>query len=368
MDAYRACLDLVGELSRVLDAAVAAGQPAGGAAQVGVAGQRPGEDRLGDAADRDAEVEGVLDGPAAGALLLGLVEHDVDERLTRAGVGVGQDLGGDLDQVRVEAAGVPGPERLGDLRGLEADAVPEQVVGLGDELHVGVLDAVVHHLDEVAGPVRADVGAARGAVHVRADRLEHRAEALVGFGAAAGHDGRAVQRALLATGDTHADEVQALFPEFRFAAAGVVEVRVAAVDDHVALFQEGGELVDHRVGGVTRVDHDDQAARALQGLHELFRGFGPDEVPLVAELVDHGGHAGDGPVVQGHGVSVAGEVAGQVAAHHAESGDADLSRCLRHMLRYSSCTVSCTAPVELVTATMPLRLGLQPPPPVSASD
>ena len=99
-------LDLVGEV-RVRRGRPGPGQAAGGAAQVGVAGQGPGEDRLGDAADRDAQVERVLDGPAAGALLLGLVEHDVDERLAGLGVGVGQHLGGDLDQVGVQAACVP---------------------------------------------------------------------------------------------------------------------------------------------------------------------------------------------------------------------------------------------------------------------
>ena len=177
MDAYRACSTWSANSVASAARGRGAGQAAGRAAQVGVAGQRAGEDRLGDAAHRHAQVERVLDGPAAGALLLGLVEHDVDEGLAGAGVGVSQDLGGDLDEIGVQAAVVPGPERLGDLRGRHADAVPEQVVRLGDELHVGVLDAVVHHLDEVAGPVRADVRAARGAVHVRADRLEHRAEA-----------------------------------------------------------------------------------------------------------------------------------------------------------------------------------------------
>ena len=166
--------------------------------------------------------------------------------------------------------------------------------------------------------------------------------------ASAGHDARAVERALLAAGDAHADEVQVLLPELRLAAAGVTEVRVAAVDDHVAVFQQRGELVDHRVGGRAGVDHDDQPAGALESLHELLRGLGRDEVPLVAELIDHGRRAGGGPVVQGHGVSVPGEVAGQVPAHHAEAGHADLRRCLRHVLRSPLC---CSV---LLCAALPL--------------
>ena len=181
MEAYSACSTWFCEVRELRGSAPCARQVTGGTAQVGVTGQGAGEDRLGDAADRDTQVERVLHRPAAGALLLGLVEHDVDEGLAGRLVLVGQYLGGDLDQVGVEPAGVPASERLGGLGGLLADGVPEQVVGFGDELHVGVLDAVVHHLDEVARPVRPDVRAARGVIHVRADRLEHGAEGLVGL-------------------------------------------------------------------------------------------------------------------------------------------------------------------------------------------
>ena len=40
--------------------------------------QRPREHRLGDPGQRDAELERVLGGPAAGALLLGGIEDHVD--------------------------------------------------------------------------------------------------------------------------------------------------------------------------------------------------------------------------------------------------------------------------------------------------
>ena len=173
----------------------------GGRALRDRAGQRAGERGLRDAGDRHAEVERVLHGPAAGALLLRLVEHDVDERRPRLGVDVLQDVGGDLDEERLEVARVPVGEDLPDLRGRGTQPLAQQVVRLGDELHVGVLDAVVHHLHEVAGAVGADVRAARHAVDLGRDLLEDRAERLVGLLGAAGHDRRAEQRALLAAGD-----------------------------------------------------------------------------------------------------------------------------------------------------------------------
>jgi hypothetical protein len=115
--------------------------------------QRAGEHRLGDAGHRHPEVQGGLHRPAAGALLFGLVEDDVDERLAGLGVDLAEHLGGDLHQEAVQVAGVPLGEHLGDLRRGEAEAVTQQLVGLADELHVGVLDAVVHHLHEVARAV-----------------------------------------------------------------------------------------------------------------------------------------------------------------------------------------------------------------------
>ena len=64
---------------------------------------------------------------------------------------------------------VPLGEHVGDLGGGLAGAAADQVVGLGDELHVGVLDAVVHHLHEVTGAVVADVRDARLALGDRGD-------------------------------------------------------------------------------------------------------------------------------------------------------------------------------------------------------
>ena len=152
------------------------GQPGGDRALLGVARQRAREHRLGDARHGDAEVERGLHGPRAGALGAGLVEDDVDQRLAGLGVDLAEHLGGDLDEVRLQLAVVPLGEHVGDLGGALSGAAADQVVRLGDELHVGVLDAVVHHLDEVSGAVVADVRHAWLALGDRGDRAQDRAE------------------------------------------------------------------------------------------------------------------------------------------------------------------------------------------------
>ena len=134
---------------------------------------------------------------------------------------------------------------------------------------------------DAVGP---DVRAARHAVDVRGDLLQQRAERLVGLGGAAGHDRRAVERALLAAGDAGADEVQAALADRLLAADGVGVERVAAVDDDVALFHRVGELVDHGVGRVARLDHDQHPARLLQRRNEFRDGLAAHELALGAVL------------------------------------------------------------------------------------
>ncbi len=238
---------------------------------------------------------------------------------------MGEDLGGDLDQIRVQPPGVPAPEGLRDLRGGVPGHPAQQVVRLRDELHVRVLDAVVHHLHEVPGPVGTDVRGARGTVlRPGGDPLQHRAQGGVRLGGAARHDARAVQGALLAAGDARPDEVDTALAQLLLPATGVLEVGVAAVDDDVAVLQQGRELLDHRVRRFPGLHHDHQAPGALQRGDELLGGVRGDEGPLVTELLHQGVGAGGRAVVHGDGEAVAGEVTGQIAAHHRESGDADL--------------------------------------------
>ena len=178
---------------------------------------------------------------------------------------------------------VPLLEHRGDRVGLVTADAPQQVVGLGDELHVGVLDAVVDHLDEVAGAVGADVGDTRFAVDDRGDGSEDGAERLVGRFGATGHDRGAVEGALFAAGDSGADEVQSLRLQRRLAPDRVVEVGVAAVDDDVARLEQLGELVDDGVGARARLHHDDRGARLRQRRDEVLDRFRGDE-PGVAVL------------------------------------------------------------------------------------
>lgn len=67
---------------------------------------------------------------------------------------------------------------------------------------------------------------------------------------------------LLTAGDTRADEEEALGLELVRPADRVGVVRVAAVDDDVALVEVGGELLNEGVDGLAGLDEDCWGRRA----------------------------------------------------------------------------------------------------------
>ena len=85
---------------------------------------------------------------------------------------MGEDFCGDFNQVRVQITLVPFPENVGDLCWFHVRAVAEQVVGLANDLHIGILNAVVDHLHKVARTIRTDVCAAWCAVNLCGNRFQ----------------------------------------------------------------------------------------------------------------------------------------------------------------------------------------------------
>src|SRR5215471_4399357 len=63
----------------------------------------------------------------------------------------------ELDEKRSERSLIPRVEHRASIRRGEPEAAVQHVVHLGDDLHVAVLDAVVHHLDEMPGRIGTDM-------------------------------------------------------------------------------------------------------------------------------------------------------------------------------------------------------------------
>ena len=185
-------------------------------------GEGAREHRLGDRGDRRTEHQGVDAGPFAGALLPCRIQDQIDEGAARLLVGPREDPGGDLDEVARQLALVPVREDPAHGAGPDAADPSEQRIRLGDHLHVAVLDAVVHHLHVVAGPVGTNPLAAWDATaDLRGDGLEDRLDHRPGAGVAARHDARPEQGAFLPAGDAGPDVEDPLFRQRAGAPRGV---------------------------------------------------------------------------------------------------------------------------------------------------
>ena len=199
---------------------------------------------------------------------------------------LGKHVRGDLDQVGLQPTVVPLAKDGRDVVGGEAERAAQQVVRLGDELDVRVLDAVVDHLHEVTRPVGPDVGAARNAIDLGGDCGEHFLDTCVGLACTTGHEAGAVQRALLPTRDAAADEAQAQLLDRSGATLRVLKKGVAAVDDGVSLFQHLDQRVDRLVDRRPGLDHHQHGAGWFEDPRQVFEGVGGLKVAIRAV----GGH------------------------------------------------------------------------------
>src|SRR5216684_2438912 len=151
--------------------------------------------------------------------------------------------------------------RVGFAMRLAGVGMLENVQAFGVSGHQAVLDAVVHHLDEVAGAGRAAVkitffGSARhfvaagSAINVAAagrERFENRIEALHNISLAANHLAIAALKAPNAAAGADIAIVNSFRGEF-FRAADIIDVvRIAAVDDHIVFLELAHQIVQRSI-------------------------------------------------------------------------------------------------------------------------
>ena len=202
----------------------------------------------------------------------------------------------------------------------------ENIVHLTDELHVAVLDAVVHHLDVVASTDGAEVSRASLTVDLCGalghDGLDELPRALL----AAWHEGRAVAGALFAAGDAHADELDALLGQFLASTDGVGKPLVSAVDDDISLLHVLGKLRDGVVDGLSGLDEDDDLARLLELVAEVLvvRRARDGQVALGLGSRDGRLHLRRRPVADRDAEAVLRHVQREVLAHHGETPETNV--------------------------------------------
>ncbi len=276
-----------------------------------------------DGGDDHGVFHGVHDRPLARAFLAGGVEDDIDEGLARLGVVLFENFRRDLDEVAFEVAVVPVGKDLAKLGGGEASGF-EDVVGLADELHIAVLDAVVDHFHVVARTAGTDVGDAGLAIDFGGNGFEDGLHHIPSGERSAGHDGGAFAGTFFTARDARADETQTFFREIGIATLGVGVERVAAIDDDIALVEERDELLDDRVHGPTGFHHDLDFARSGERLHELLEGLGADEFFARVSRDEFIG-GGSGAVVNADLKAARFHVENEILAHDGQSDKSEVA-------------------------------------------
>ena len=280
-------------------------------------------DRSGDGWNCHSLVQRLLRSPFSGAFLLSFVEHEVDKRLTGLFVSMSEDVRGDFNEKRLERPAIPFREYVGKLGRVEAQSRAKNVVSFRDQLHIAVLDSVVHHLDEMARAVRANVRDAGTRVSLCGDGFENRANVFVSFASAARHQRRSVPSAFFAARDARSDEAQTVFAKRFFATLCIPKVRVSAVDEYVALFKQGFDSLDCHIDRRARLDHHHHSARPLQRAHEFFNGPCAGE-SLALILADKAVYPFGFEVPNRDREAVLLDVQGKIAAHHREPNHSEL--------------------------------------------
>jgi hypothetical protein len=134
--------------------------------------------------------------------------------------------------------------------------------GLSDPVAAGLV--TVGALDLGSGLLCKSEGREGGSrqsrARPRAERRRGRTEDLLDVGPggvrSSGHERGTVSGTLLTTRDSGSDEKEALSLELVGSSDGVGVVRVSTVDDDVSLLEEGGELLNESVNGLSGLDED----------------------------------------------------------------------------------------------------------------
>jgi hypothetical protein len=91
-------------------------------------------------------------------------------------------------------------------------------------------------------------------IYLRCGLLEDVLDMWPSGGGTTRHEGRTISRTLFTTGNTGSDKEEAFLFEILCTTNGIGEVRIATVDDDIALFEIRDQLVDEIVNCDTSLD------------------------------------------------------------------------------------------------------------------
>ena len=158
-------------------------------------------------------------------------------------------------------------------------AVFHKLVCLANQLHIAVFDTVVYHFDEMSRTIPADPIATRLTLRgFRGNRLENRFNSFPCTLISARHDRRAVPRAFLSAGDSHADKQNTFFGKVTGASGCIRIIGISSVNDDIALIQKRQQLFDKVVNHRTCLNHQHNFSWFFQFINQVLQRICADNI------------------------------------------------------------------------------------------
>ena len=264
--------------------------------------QTPGEDGLSNQSDWDGKQwQGGIDicfqltwntgfersngGPFSSTLLSSRVEDLINHEFAII-VLEPENVGGDIDQERVEYTLIPFSEDVRDLVVGEIETMSKNFIGFSNQLHVTVFNAwailsmgiimigkssitVMDHFDVVTGTSFTNPVTTRLIKRFGSSGLENGLNCGPGKCRTTGHEGRTIAGAFLSSRNPGTNKQETLLLELLRPADRVRVVRVTAIDDDITLVKKGDELLNKGVNGITGLNKENNFAWLLQLCNEL---------------------------------------------------------------------------------------------------
>src|SRR5437879_519139 len=165
----------------------------------------------------------------------------------------------------------------------------------------------------------------------RREGLQQRLDVLVGRFLAADHQTVADFQTPDAAAGAGVHELEALGAQLFAVADRIFEVRVAAIDDDIALGEQRHDLVDHVVGGLPRGNHDPDDTRRLQLLYQL-----RNTVSALGTFGDNLVGLGRGAVPGYHAMLIAQQTTYHIGAHAPQSNKPDFHDLAPNSILYNA--------------------------------
>src|SRR5659263_99790 len=290
-------------------------------------GQASGKDCLPNQGQRHTFFKGCNRGPFACAFLPGGIQYLVNDRLTLF-ILIGQNVSRDLNQIAVEVSFIPFFKHCVHFIRCETQVLFHQKIGLADQLHVTVFDAVVHHFNKVAGTVFSDPFTARASVNPGSDCLKNRFDQRPRLHRSTGHNTWPLQRTFFAAGHTGTDIQETFTFNILCPADGIREMRVPSVNDHITFFEMQQQELDKIIDRLPGPDHHHDLPRLFNTRSEFSDGVSTDDIPACSTSVDEVCNFVSTSVIYCYGESLAFHIHHKILTHYCQTDQANI--CLIH--------------------------------------